>query len=92
MDENTLIAALARLSPEDEIADDEIERRLMQNAVVCAKWPDSTKPHGFDYEVLKGDELLQQRGPGQVTISQVPCKSRDEAIRTRNMFCGPAQS
>ena len=64
----------------------------MPNAVVCAKWPDSTKPHGFDYEVLKGDELLQQRAPGQVTIAKVPCKSRDGAIRIRTMFCRPAQN
>lgn len=47
MDEERLIEVLTSLSPEGEIADDEIERRLMQNAVVCAKWPDSTKPHGF---------------------------------------------
>ena len=87
MDEETLIAALASLSPEGEIADDEIERRLMQNAVVCAKWPDSTKLHGFDHEVLKGDELRQQSGPVQIKVLQVPCKSRDEAIIIRNMFC-----
>jgi hypothetical protein len=52
VDEERLIEALASLSPEGEIAD-----------VVCAKWPDSTKPRAFDYEVLKGDELLQQSHP-----------------------------
>jgi hypothetical protein len=62
VDEKTLIEALASLSPEGEIADDEIERRLAQNAVVCAKWPDSTKPHGFDHIVLKGDEQYNRAG------------------------------
>jgi hypothetical protein len=89
VDEDTLIATLARLYHEREIAWDEIERRTEQSGLVCGLWPDSTKPHSFDYEVLKGGELLQQSDPGQIRITVVPCKSRDEAIRIRNMRCGP---
>jgi hypothetical protein len=89
VNEDTLIATLARLYHEREIADDEIERRTKQSGLVCGVWPDSTKPHSIDYEVLKGGELLQQSEPGLISITAVPCKSRDEAIRIRNMFCGP---
>jgi hypothetical protein len=90
VNEETLIATLAGL-PECEVPEDELERLAMQGGlVVCGTWRDSTKPHGFDYEVLKGDELLQKSEPGQRTIAKVPCKSRDEAIMTKNMFFGPA--
>jgi hypothetical protein len=85
VDEDRLIAALASLYHEREIAEDEIERRTKQSGLVCGVWPDSTKPHRFD-EVLKGGKLLQQSKPRQITITVVPCKSRDEAIRIRNMF------
>jgi hypothetical protein len=70
-----------------------LERLAVQSGVVCGTWPDSTKPHCFDYEVLKGYELLQKSEPvGGFRIAKVPCKSRDDAIRTKTMFFGPEQS
>ena len=92
MDENELIARLARLYREREISEDEIEHRAKQGDLVYAVWPDSTKPHRFDYGVLKGEEL-HLRGPVHHTeMMVVPCKSPDDAIRTKNMFFGPEQS
>jgi hypothetical protein len=90
VDEDRLIAALASLYHEREIAEDEIERRTKQSGLVCGVWPDSTKRDSIDYEVLKGGKLLRQSKPGRITITVVPCKSRDEAIRIRNMYCDPA--
>jgi hypothetical protein len=90
VDEDELIARLASL-PEREVPEDELERLAMQSGVaVCGTWRDSTKPHSFDYEVLKGYELLQKSEPGGFTIAKVPCKSRDDAIMTKNMFFGTA--
>jgi hypothetical protein len=92
VNEETLVAALASLS-EREVPEDELELLAMQGGlIVCGTWPDSTKPHGFDYEVLKGYELLQRSEPGHYPIAKAPCKSRDDAIPTKNMFFGPEQS
>jgi hypothetical protein len=86
--EDELIRILAGLYTEREISEDEIERRAKQGDLVYAVWPDSTKPHRFDYGVLKGDEL-HRRGPVHYAeIMVVPCKSRDDAIMTKNMFFG----
>jgi hypothetical protein len=89
MDEDTLIAKLGTLYYEREISEDEIERRAALGGVVCCVWPDKTKPHGFDFVVLKGDELLGRRGPGGFAIIAIPCKSLDDAIRIKNMYCDP---
>jgi hypothetical protein len=89
VNEETLIAELTRLYHEREISEDEIERRAKQGDLVYAIWPDRTKPHRFDYGVLKGDEL-HMRGPvHQANIMVIPCKSHDDAIMTKNMFFGP---
>jgi hypothetical protein len=78
MDEATLIGILAGTRHEPDISDEEIERRFRDTDVVVGKWLDSTKPHGFDYEVLKGGELLQKSNAGGLTtISLIP------------MFCSP---
>jgi hypothetical protein len=63
VDEDELIARLASL-PEREVPEDELESLATQSGVaVCGTWPDSTKPHRFDYEALKGDELIQKSEP-----------------------------
>jgi hypothetical protein len=92
VDEDELIARLASL-PEREVPEDELESLATQSGVaVCGTWPDSTKPHRFDYEVLKGDELIQKSEPvGGFRIFKVPCKSHDDAIMTKNMFFGPPE-
>ena len=52
-------------------------------------WVDRAKPpHEVDYEVLKGGELFEKRS-GSISRTVVPCRSREQAIRIRNMFCGP---
>jgi hypothetical protein len=89
VDEKTLIEILAGLS-DREVPEDELQRLAMQDGlIVCGTWPNSAKPHGFDYEVLKGYELLQKSEPGHYPIAKVPCKSPDDAIGTKNMFFGP---
>ncbi len=61
----------------------------MQSGVaVCGTWPDSTKPHGFHYEVLKGYEVLQKSEIGPYPIARVHCKTRGEVTITKNMFFG----
>jgi hypothetical protein len=56
--------------------------------VIYGVWPDRTKPHEVDYEVLKGGELLEKRSGG-VSKIVVPCSSRKQAIWIRNRFCDP---
>jgi hypothetical protein len=67
-----------------------IERLIDEGDVVYGVWPDTIKPHGIDYGVLKGGELLD-KGSGQVVVllreAVVPCQSRDQALRIRAMFC-----
>ena len=93
MDEQTLITELARLS-DRKVPEDELERLAMQGGlVVCGTWPDSTKPHLFDYEVLKGDEVVQKSEVGHYPVARVHCKTRGEVTITKNMFFGtPEQS
>jgi len=67
-----------------------IRRLIDEGDVVYGVWPDAIKPHGIDYGVLKGGELLE-KGSGQVTVflreTVVPCQSRDQALRIQAMFC-----
>jgi hypothetical protein len=69
-----------------------IRRLIDEGDVVYGVWPDAIKPHGIDYGVLKGGELLE-KGSGRVVVllreSVVPCQSRDQALRIRAMFCSP---
>ena len=69
-----------------------IRRLIDEGDVVYGVWPDAIKPHGIDYEVLKGGELLET-GSGRVVVllreSVVPCQSRDQALRIPAMFCNP---
>jgi hypothetical protein len=91
VDEKTLIAELARLS-EREVLEDELEHLAAQSGVaVCGTWPDSTKPHGFHYEVLKGNEVLQKSQIGHYSVARVHCKTRGEVTITKNMFFGPPE-
>ena len=67
-----------------------IKRLIDEGDVVYGVWPDAIKPHGIDYGVLKGGELLE-KDSGQVVVllreTVVPCQSRDQALRIRAMFC-----
>jgi hypothetical protein len=67
-----------------------IRRLIDEGDVVYGVWPDAAKPHGIDYGVLKGGELLE-KDSGQVVVllreTVVPCQSRDQALRIRAMFC-----
>jgi len=69
-----------------------IRRLTDEGDVVYGVWPDVIKPHGIDYGVLKGGELLD-KGSGQVVVllraTVVPCQSRAQALRIRAMFCNP---
>ena len=69
-----------------------IRRLIDEGDVVYGVWPDAIKPHGIDYGVLKGGELLD-KGSGQVVVllreTVVPCQSRAQALRIRAMFCSP---
>ena len=69
-----------------------IRRLIDEGDVVYGVWPDAIKPHGIDYGVLKGGELLE-KDSGRVVVllreSVVPCQSRDQALRIRAMFCSP---
>jgi hypothetical protein len=69
-----------------------IRRLIDEGDVVYGVWPDVIKPHGIDYGVLKGGELLE-KDSGRVVVllrdSVVPCQSRDQALRIRAMFCSP---
>jgi hypothetical protein len=93
VDEDELIRILAGLS-EREVPEDELESLATQSGVaVCGTWPDSTKPHLFDYEVLKGDEVVQKSEVGHYPVARVHCKTRGEVTITKNMFFGtPEQS
>jgi hypothetical protein len=92
MDEKTLIEALASI-PGWELTEDEIEGLAAKRGIiVCSTWPDSTKPHGFHYEVLRGYELLRNSDPGNRSVNRVHCKSYDDAIRTKNMVFGPEET
>ena len=66
-----------------------IRRLIDEGDVVYGVWPDAIKPHGIDYGVLKGGELLD-KGSGQMVVllreTVVPCQSRDQALRIRAMF------
>ena len=69
-----------------------IRRLIDEGDVVYGVWPDAIKPHGIDYGVLKGGELLEN-GSSRVVVllreTVVPCKSRDQALQIRAMFCSP---
>jgi hypothetical protein len=71
---------------------DPIRRLIDESDVVYGVWPDAIKPHGIDYGVLKGGELLEE-GSGRLVVllreTVVPCQSRDQALRIRAMFCSP---
>ena len=71
---------------------DPIRRLIDEGDIVYGVWPDAIKPHGVDYGVLKGGELLE-KGSGRVVVllreTVVPCQSRDQALRIRAMFCSP---
>ena len=71
---------------------DPIRRLIDEGDIVYGVWPDTFKPHGIDYGVLKGGELLD-KGSGQVVVllreTVVPCQSRDQALRIRAIFCSP---
>jgi hypothetical protein len=71
---------------------DPIRRLIDEGDVVYGVWPDAIKPHGIDYGVLKGGELLEE-GSGRLVVllreTVVPCQSRDQALRIRAMFCSP---
>jgi hypothetical protein len=67
-----------------------IRRLIDEGDVVYGVWPDAIKPHGIDYGVLKGGELLEKES-GRVVVllreTVVPCQSRDQALRIRAVFC-----
>jgi hypothetical protein len=71
---------------------DPIRRLIDEGDVVYGVWPDAIKPHGIDYGVLKGGELLE-KGSGRLVVllreTVVPCQSRDQALRIRATFCSP---
>lgn len=67
-----------------------IRRLIDEGDVVYGVWPDVIKPHGIDYGVLKGGELLEKDSGRAVVLlreSVVPCQSRDQALRIRAVFC-----
>jgi hypothetical protein len=67
-----------------------IQRLIDEGDVVYGVWPDAIKPHGIDYGVLKGGELLEKDSGRAVVLlreSVVPCQSRDQALRIRAVFC-----
>jgi len=95
-DEDRFLEKLVRLyTAGRELMDgtaDPIRRLIDEGDVVHGVWPDTFKPHGIDYGVLKGGELLD-KGSGQVVVllreTVVPCQSRAQALRIRAMFCSP---
>jgi hypothetical protein len=95
VDEDWLIAKLASLYHErpDEVTDEEIRRRIEENDVVCGVWRAPDKPGGIGYLPLMGDAFLAEymgsRQPGTVKLAVVPCKSSDDALRTKRMFGTP---
>ena len=44
-----------------------IRHLIDEGDVVYGVWPDAIKPHGIDYGVLKGGELLE-KGSGRVVV------------------------
>jgi len=67
-----------------------IRRLIDEGDVVYSVWPDAIKPHGIDYGVLKGGELLEKEVVGWSYFCErpvVPCQSRDQALRIRAVFC-----
>ena len=44
-----------------------IRRLIDEGDVVYSVWPDAIKPHGIDYGVLKGGELLEKES-GRVVV------------------------
>ena len=69
-----------------------IRRLIDEGDVVYGVWPDAIKPHGIDYGVLKGGELLENGSSRLVVLLRetvVPCQSRDQALQIRAMFCSP---
>jgi hypothetical protein len=69
-----------------------IRRLIDEGDVVYGVWPDAIKPHGIDYGVLKGGELLE-KASGQIVVllreTVVPCQHRDQALRIRALYCSP---
>ena len=69
-----------------------IRRLIDEGDIVYGVWPDAIKPHGIDYGVLKGGELLE-KDSGQVVVllreTVVPCQNREQALRIRAMYCSP---
>jgi hypothetical protein len=92
-EDDRCVAELARLfTATRELMDGTagpIERLIQQGDVVYGVWLDKAKPHGIDFEVLKGIEVLEKRRAGPIRKTVVPCESREQAIRTRTMFCSP---
>src|SRR6516165_174375 len=66
-----------------------IRRLIDEGDVVYGVWPDAIKPHGIDYGVLKGGELLEN-GSSRVVVllreTVVPCQSRDQHFRYEQCF------
>ena len=60
-----------------------IGSQFAQGDLVYAVWLDASKPHGIDYEVLKGGE----RQLGITIMTVVPCNDGEQAKRFRKMFC-----
>ena len=95
-DEDRFLEKLVRLyTAGRELMDgtaDPIRRLIDEGDIVYGVWPDAIKPHGVDYGVLKGGELLE-KGSGRVVVllreTVVPCQSRDQALRIRAIFCSP---
>ncbi len=57
------------------------------DVVVYAAWPDNTKSHGNDYDLMKGIELLDSGRTGVgYTRAIVPCDSDEHAICIKMMF------
>ena len=59
-----------------------IESQFAQGDFVYAVWLDASKPHGIDYEVLKGGE----RQAAITTMTVVPCNNRGQAAQYQRMF------
>jgi len=66
-----------------------IRRLIDEGDVVYGVWPDAIKPHGIDYGVLKGGELIEKGGRVVVLLQEtlVPCRVGDQALRIRAVFC-----
>jgi hypothetical protein len=87
-EDDRCVAELARLfTATRELMDGTagpIERLIEEGDVVYGVWLDKTKPHGIDFEVLKGSEVVEKRRTGFVRKTVVPCGSREQAIQDQN--------